>query len=120
MVYSNSRYVSQLTRNTLASILAGGKGSGLCELTQNNAKPVIDFGVKFKVIDFLLSNCVNSGIRKIGVMAQNKCYSLIKHLSWGWPHFNRDLGEFVDLLPASQQHSSSWYEGTAEALYQNI
>jgi glucose-1-phosphate adenylyltransferase len=120
MVYSNSRYVSQLTRNTLALVLAGGKGSRLCELTQNKAKPVIDFGGNFKVIDFPLSNCVNSGLRKIGVMTQYKAYSLIRHLSRGWGHLNRDLGEFVELLPASQQYSSSWYEGTADALYQNI
>lgn len=120
MVYSNSRYVSRLTRNTLALILAGGKGSRLCELTQNKAKPVVDFGGKFKVIDFPLSNCVNSGLRKIGVMTQYKGYSLIRHLSRGWSHLNRDFGEFVELLPASQQYSSNWYEGTADALYQNI
>ena len=120
MVYSNSRYVSQLTRNTLALVLAGGKGSRLCELTQNKAKPVIDFGGNFKVIDFPLSNCVNSGLRIIGVMTQYKAYSLIRHLSRGWGHLNRDFGEFVELLPASQQYSSNWYEGTADALYQNI
>jgi glucose-1-phosphate adenylyltransferase len=120
MVYSNSRYVSQLTRNTLSLILAGGKGSRLCELTQNKAKPVIDFGGKFKVIDFPLSNCANSGLRKIGVMTQYKGYSLIRHLSRGWSHLNRDLGEFVELLPASQQYSANWYGGTADALYQNI
>ncbi|WP_158969201.1 glucose-1-phosphate adenylyltransferase [Paraglaciecola sp. L3A3] len=120
MVTSNNRYVSNLTRDTLALILAGGKGSRLCELTQNQAKPAVHFGGKFKVIDFPLSNCVNSGIRKIGVMTQYKAYSLLQHLSRGWGHLNRELGEFVELLPASQQYSSNWYEGTADALYQNI
>ena len=120
MIPSNSRYVSQLTRDTLALILAGGKGSRLCELTQYQAKPAIHFGGNFRVIDFPLSNCINSGIRQIGVMTQYKAYSLIRHLSRGWGHLNRDLGEYVELLPASQQYSSSWYEGTADALYQNI
>ncbi|MFT4993124.1 MAG: glucose-1-phosphate adenylyltransferase [Paraglaciecola sp.] len=120
MIPSSSRYVSQLTRDTLALILAGGKGSRLCELTQSRAKPALHFGGKFRVIDFPLSNCVNSGIRQIGVMTQYKAYSLIRHLARGWGHLNRDLGEFVELLPASQQYSSSWYEGTADALYQNI
>lgn len=120
MIHSNSRYVSQITRDTLALILAGGKGSRLCELTQYQAKPAIHFGGKFRVIDFPLSNCINSGVRKIGVMTQYKAYSLIRHLSRGWGHLNRDLGEYVELLPASQQYSPSWYEGTADALYQNI
>jgi glucose-1-phosphate adenylyltransferase len=120
MISSNTRYVSQITRDTLALILAGGKGSRLCELTQYQAKPAIHFGGKFRVIDFPLSNCINSGIRQIGVMTQYKAYSLIRHLSQCWGHLNRDLGEYVELLPASQQYSSSWYEGTADALYQNI
>ena len=120
MISSNSRYVSQITRDTLALILAGGKGSRLCELTQYQAKPAIHFGGKFRVIDFPLSNCINSGIRQIGVMTQYKAYSLIRHLSRGWGHLNRELGEYVELLPASQQYAPSWYEGTADALYQNI
>jgi glucose-1-phosphate adenylyltransferase len=120
MISSNSRYVSQITRDTLALILAGGKGSRLCELTKYQAKPAIHFGGKFRVIDFPLSNCINSGIRQIGVMTQYKAYSLIRHLSRGWGHLNRELGEYVELLPASQQYSPSWYEGTADALYQNI
>ncbi|MDP5029458.1 glucose-1-phosphate adenylyltransferase [Paraglaciecola sp.] len=120
MVSSNTRYVSQLTRNTLALILAGGKGSRLFELTQSQAKPALHFGGKFRVIDFPLSNCVNSGIKQIGVMTQYKAHSLIRHLACGWGHMNRDLGEFVELLPASQQQSEHWYEGTANALYQNI
>ena len=120
MVSSNSRYVSQITRDTLALILAGGKGSRLFELTQSQAKPALHFGGIFRVIDFPLSNCVNSGIKQIGVMTQYKSNSLIRHLARGWGHLNRDLGEFVDLLPASQQNTASLYEGTADALYQNI
>lgn len=120
MVASNSRYVSQLTRDSLALILAGGKGSRLHELTGNQAKPALHFGGKFRVIDFPLSNCINSGIKKIGVVTQYKAYSLIRHLVQGWGHLNRDLGEFVELLPASQQRSTNWYQGTADSLYQNI
>lgn len=120
MVKSNTRYVSQLTRDTLALILAGGKGSRLCELTRHQAKPALHFGGKFRVIDFPLSNCVNSGIRQIGLMTQYQPHSLIRHLANGWGHLNRDLGEFVELLPASQQSSAGWYEGTANATYQNI
>jgi glucose-1-phosphate adenylyltransferase len=104
----------------VALILAGGKGSRLFELTEHQAKPALHFGSKLRVIDFPLSNCVNSGIKQIGVMTQYKAHSLIRHLARGWGHLNRDLGEFVELLPASQQHSASWYEGTADALYQNI
>ncbi|MFQ3236810.1 MAG: glucose-1-phosphate adenylyltransferase [Paraglaciecola sp.] len=120
MIPSYSRYVSQITRETLALILAGGRGSRLHELTQSRAKPALHFGGKFRVIDFPLSNCVNSGIRQIGVMTQYKSHSLIRHLTSGWSNLNRDLGEFVELLPASQQYSDNWYEGTADALYQNI
>ncbi|MDN4502677.1 glucose-1-phosphate adenylyltransferase [Alteromonadaceae bacterium BrNp21-10] len=120
MVMSSTRNVSQMTKNSLALILAGGQGSRLFELTQGRAKPALHFGGKFRVIDFPLSNCINSGIRKIGVITQYKAYSLIRHLSRGWSHLNRDLDEYVELLPASQQCSSSWYQGTADALYQNI
>lgn len=120
MIPSHTRHVSQINRDTLALILAGGKGSRLHELTQSRAKPALHFGGKFRVIDFPLSNCVNSGIRQIGVITQYKSHSLIRHLTRGWSNLNRDLGEFVELLPASQQYSDNWYEGTADALYQNI
>ncbi|GAA0859380.1 glucose-1-phosphate adenylyltransferase [Aliiglaciecola litoralis] len=120
MVTSSTRFVSQLTRDTLALILAGGKGTRLCELTQIQAKPALNFGGKFRVIDFPLSNCVNSGIRQIGVMTQYRPHTLIRHLAAGWSHLNRDLGEFVELLPASQHSTADWYEGTANATYQNI
>lgn len=120
MVNSQSRYVSQLTKNSLAIILAGGKGSRLHELTHFRAKPALHFGGKFRLIDFPLSNCINSGIRRVGVLTQYKAHSLMRHLITGWGHFNRDLGEYVDLLPASQQTSSKWYQGTADAFYQNL
>jgi glucose-1-phosphate adenylyltransferase len=120
MVISNSRYVSQFTRETLALILAGGKGTRLCELTQSQTKPALHFGGKFRVIDFPLSNCINSGIKQIGVMTQYKAQPLIRHLAAGWGHLNRNLGEFVEVLPGSQQGSDSWYDGTANATYQNI
>lgn len=120
MVSSNSRYVSQFTRDTLALILAGGKGTRLCELTQSQTKPALHFGGKFRVIDFPLSNCVNSGIKQIGVMTQYKAQPLIRHLASGWGHLNRNLGEFVEVMPGSQQGSDSWYDGTANATYQNI
>ena len=117
---NNPRYVSRLTRNTLALILAGGRGSRLYELTSWRAKPALYFGGKYRIIDFPLSNCVNSGIRKIGVLAQYKAHSLIRHLMRGWSHFRRELGEYVEILPASQRYSDDWYQGTADAVYQNL
>ncbi|MCV2884162.1 glucose-1-phosphate adenylyltransferase [Aestuariibacter sp. AA17] len=120
MVDFQSRYVSQLTKETLAIVLAGGKGQRLHELTRKRAKPALHFGGKFRLIDFPLSNSINSGIRRIGVLTQYKSHSLMRHIMRGWGNFNRDLGEFVDLLPASQQQSENWYQGTADAFYQNI
>lgn len=120
MVIATSRYVSHLTRDTLALILAGGRGSRLLDLTQFQTKPAVYFGGKFRVIDFPLSNCVNSGIKKIGVMTQYKAQTLIRHLAYGWGHLNRNLGEFVEVLPGSQQGVNSAYHGTANATYQNI
>ena len=115
-----TRYVSKLTRNTYAIILAGGRGSRLYELTEWRAKPALFFGGKFRIIDFPLSNCINSGIRRIGVVTQYKAHSLIKHLVRGWGHFKKELGEGVEILPASQRYSDNWYQGTADAVYQNI
>lgn len=114
------RYVSKLTRNTYALILAGGRGSRLYELTEWRAKPALFFGGKFRIIDFPLSNCINSGIRRIGVVTQYKAHSLIKHLVRGWGHFKKELGEGVEILPASQRYSDNWYQGTADAVFQNI
>jgi glucose-1-phosphate adenylyltransferase len=117
---NNSRYVSLLTRQTLALVLAGGRGSRLYELTDWRAKPAVPFGGKFRIIDFPLSNCINSGIRRIGILTQYKAHSLIRHLVRGWSRFNSELDEFVEILPASQRASSDWYQGTADAIYQNI
>lgn len=115
------RFVSLLTRDTLALVLAGGRGSRLYELTDRRAKPAVFFGGKFRIIDFPLSNCVNSGIRKIGVLTQYKAHSLIRHLVHGWSNFRTDQGEFVEVLPASQRTTSNnWYAGTADAIYQNL
>jgi len=114
------RYVSKLTRNTYALILAGGRGSRLHELTNWRAKPALFFGGKFRIIDFPLSNCINSGVRRVGVVTQYKAHSLIKHLVRGWGHFKKELGEGVEILPASQRHSDNWYMGTADAVFQNI
>ncbi|MCY4426939.1 MAG: glucose-1-phosphate adenylyltransferase [Halieaceae bacterium] len=111
---------SRLTRATLALILAGGRGSRLYELTNWRAKPALYFGGKYRIIDFPLSNCINSGIRRIGVLTQYKAHSLVRHLVRGWSHFKKELGEFVEVLPASQRYSDDWYQGTADAIYQNL
>jgi glucose-1-phosphate adenylyltransferase len=115
-----SRFVSRLTRQTLALVLAGGRGSRLYELTDWRAKPGVPFGDKFRIIDFPLSNCINSGIRRIGVLTQYKAHSLIRHLVRGWNRFDSDLDEFVEILPASQRAGGEWYQGTADAVYQNL
>src|SRR5210317_1052961 len=120
MPTSKSRHISRLTRDTLALVLAGGRGSRLHELTGRRAKPAVFFGGKFRIIDFPLSNCVNSGIRRISVVTQYKAHSLIRHLVRGWTSFQSELGEFVEVLPASQRTSSGWYSGTADAIYQNL
>ena len=120
MPISSSRHISRLTRDTLALVLAGGRGSRLHELTSRRAKPAVFFGGKFRIIDFPLSNCVNSGIRRISVLTQYKAHSLIRHLARGWGYFQSELGEFVEVLPASQRTNSSWYAGTADAIYQNL
>jgi glucose-1-phosphate adenylyltransferase len=116
----SARYVSRLTRDTLALVLAGGRGSRLKQLTMWRAKPAVPFGGKFRIIDFPLSNCVNSGIRKVGILTQYKAHSLIQHVQRGWGFMRGELGEFVELLPAQQRLETSWYAGTADAIYQNI
>ncbi|MGM0476630.1 MAG: glucose-1-phosphate adenylyltransferase [Pseudomonadota bacterium] len=114
------RFVSRLTRDTLALVLAGGRGSRLKQLTMWRAKPAVPFGGKFRIIDFPLSNCINSGIRRIGVVTQYKAHSLIRHLRQGWGSLRGEFGEFVELLPAQQRIETSWYKGTADAIYQNL
>jgi len=116
-----SRFVSRLTRTTLAVILAGGRGSRLKHLTLWRAKPATPFGGKFRIIDFPLSNCMNSGIRRICVLTQYKAHSLILHIQKGWGFLRGEFGEFVELLPAQQRiGESAWYQGTADAVYQNL
>ena len=115
------RFVSRITKNTYAMVLAGGRGSRLHQLTDWRAKPAVPFGGKFRIIDFVLSNCVNSGIRRIGVATQYKSHSLIQHIQRGWSFLNGQFGEFVDLLPAQQRvDENHWYQGTADAVFQNL
>lgn len=117
----NPRYISQLTRNTFAMVLAGGRGSRLQDLTHWRAKPAVPFGGKFRIIDFTLSNCVNSGVRRIGVATQYKSQSLIRHLHLAWSFLDGRMGEFIEIMPAQQQVDECfWYRGTADAVYQNL
>ncbi|EGJ09406.1 MULTISPECIES: glucose-1-phosphate adenylyltransferase [Rubrivivax] len=109
-----------LPRRSIALVLAGGRGSRLKNLTDNRAKPAVYFGGKFRIVDFALSNCLNSGIRRIGVITQYKSHSLLRHLQRGWAFLKSEMNEFVDLLPAQQRvDEESWYRGTADAVYQN-
>jgi len=114
------RFITQLTKRSYAIILAGGRGSRLENLTDWRAKPAVPFAGKFRIIDFTLSNCVNSGIRRIGVATQYKSQSLIRHIQAGWSFLDGRLHEFIDLLPAQQQVHESWYKGTADAVFQNL
>ncbi len=114
------RNISHLTANTVAIVLAGGKGSRLKALTDWRAKPGVPFGGKFRIIDFPLSNCINSGIRRISVMTQYKSHSLQRHLQRGWSFLSGQFGEFLEVLPAQQRMGEVWYEGTADAVYQNL
>ena len=117
---NTGRYVSRLTSGTLAVIMAGGRGERLKALTQHRCKPATPFGGKFRIIDFVLSNCVNSGIRQIAVLTQYKSQSLIQHIQRGWSYLRGELGEFVELIPAQQQIGAHWYRGTADSVYQNL
>jgi len=128
MSQQDERHISRLTKETLALILAGGQGSRLRDLTKWRAKPAVPFGGKFRIIDFPLSNCINSGIRRVGVATQYKSHSLVRHLMRGWSGFKAEFGEFVEILPASMRieendggyKGAGWYEGTADAVYQNL
>ncbi|GKX57784.1 glucose-1-phosphate adenylyltransferase [Leminorella grimontii] len=111
----------QLPKQSVALILAGGRGSRLKDLTSKRAKPAVHFGGKFRIIDFALSNCMNSGIRRIGVLTQYHSHSLVQHIQRGWSFLNEEMNEFVDLLPAQQREDhDEWYRGTADAIYQNL
>ncbi|MBK7001099.1 MAG: glucose-1-phosphate adenylyltransferase [Rhodoferax sp.] len=110
----------ELPKRTIALVLAGGRGSRLMGLTDRRAKPAVLFGGKFRIVDFALSNCLNSGIRRIGVITQYKSHSLLRHLQHGWAFMKPEMNEFVDLLPAQQRNDDeSWYVGTANAVLQN-
>ncbi len=118
---TDMRFISQLTRNTFAIILAGGRGTRLQQLTDYRSKPAVPFAGKFRILDFTLSNCVNSGIRKIGVATQYKAHSLIRHIQRGWSFLDGRFDEFIQLLPAQQQiDENQWYQGTADAVFQNL
>ncbi|HSN79675.1 MAG TPA: glucose-1-phosphate adenylyltransferase, partial [Rhodoferax sp.] len=111
----------QLVRHTVALVLAGGRGSRLKQLTDTRAKPAVYFGGKFRIIDFALSNCLNSGIRRMAVVTQYKSHSLMRHLQRGWSFLRAELNEMVDLLPAQQRAGEEhWYRGTADAIFQNM
>ena len=116
----NRRNPDLLGQQTLALVLAGGQGSRLYELTKWRAKPAVPFGGKFRIIDFALSNCINSGIRRVGVITQYKSHSLVRHITRGWSDLKGEFNEFVEILPASKRTGEGWYEGTADAVYQNI
>jgi glucose-1-phosphate adenylyltransferase len=109
-----------LPRQAIALVLAGGRGSRLQQLTDRRAKPAVYFGGKFRIVDFALSNCLNSGIRRIGVITQYKSHSLLRHLQRGWSFLKSEANEFIDLLPAQQRMDEEhWYRGTADAVSQN-
>ena len=112
---------SQLLNRTLAIVLAGGRGSRLHQLTHRRVKPAVYFGGKFRIIDFVLSNCLNSGMRRIAVVTQYKSHSLLRHLQRGWSFLRGEMNEFIDLLPAQQRVGEEhWYRGTGDAVYQNL
>ena len=111
----------QLARRTFVFVLAGGRGSRLMQLTDRRAKPAVHFGGKFRIIDFALSNCLNSGLRRIGVVTQYKSHSLLRHIQRGWSFLRSELNESVELMPAQQRvDETQWYLGTADAVYQNL
>ena len=113
--------MSRLTRNTLALVLAGGRGERLGALTDWRTKPAVPFGGKFRIIDFTLSNCVHSGIRKVCILTQYKSHSLIQHVMRGWDYLNTERGDFIDLVPAQQwTDDETWFQGTADAVYQSL
>jgi glucose-1-phosphate adenylyltransferase len=121
MQMADHRKHAPLARDAMAYVLAGGRGSRLLELTDKRAKPAVPFGGKSRIIDFALSNALNSGIRRMGVATQYKAHSLIRHLQRGWNFLRPERNESFDILPASQRVSEDqWYAGTADAIYQNL
>lgn len=115
------RSIDRVTRETLAVIMAGGRGTRLDRLTARHSKPAIPFGGKYRIIDFTLSNCINSGIHKICILTQYRAHSLFQHMERGWSFCRDEFGEFIELVPAQERYeSSSWYRGTADSVYQNL
>jgi glucose-1-phosphate adenylyltransferase len=113
--------LNDLQRATLAIVLAGGRGTRLGPLTNKRVKPAVHFGGKYRIIDFALSNCLNSGIRRIAVVTQYKAHSLIRHVQRGWGFLRGEFNEFIDLWPAQQRvEGGHWYRGTADAVFQNL
>lgn len=110
----------QLVRQTVAYVLAGGRGTRLGELTDWRSKPAVPFGGKFRIVDFTLSNCVNSGIRRVVIATQYKAQSLIRHIQRGWSFLDGRFNEFIELVPAQQRVTADWYKGTADAVFQNL
>ena len=111
----------QLPKKAYAFVLAGGRGSRLMQMTDIRCKPAVYFGGKFRIIDFALSNCLNSGVRRIGVLTQYKSHSLLRHLQRGWAFLKWEINEFIELMPAQQRlDEESWYKGTADAVFQNL
>ena len=118
---NRARFVSRLTNNTMALILAGGRGERLGVLTDWRTKPAVPFGGKFRIIDFTLSNCMHSGINKICVLTQYKSHSLNRHLVKGWSKINNERGDFLDIIPAQQwTDKETWFKGTADAVFQSL
>src|SRR2546423_7102043 len=117
---SDARSIALAVKNTVALVLAGGRGSRLKQLTDWRAKPSVAFGGKYRIIDFTLSNCLNSGIRRIDICTQYKAHSLIRHIQRGWSFLDSRFDEFVEVLPAQQRVNGDWYQGTADAVYQNL
>src|SRR4030081_3275419 len=107
-------------RDVLTLILAGGKGTRLEPLTRDRAKPAVPFGGLYRIIDFTLSNCINSGLRRVLVLTQYKARSLDRHIAAGWGFLSRQLNEYCEVLPPQQRIDENWYKGTADAIYQNI
>lgn len=118
--YADPDFIGHLTRHSFAMVLAGGRGKRLERLTEWRSKPAVPFGGKFRIIDFTLSNCVNAGVRRIGVVTQYKSGSLIRHIQQGWSFLDGRFHEYVQLLPAQQKTGELWYQGTADAIYQNL
>ncbi len=120
-IHPASRDITRIVSSTMALVLAGGRGSRLKNLTDWRAKPAVPFAGKFRIIDFTLSNCINSGIRRVGVLTQYKAHSLIQHIQRGWDFLRAEINEFIEILPAQQRmNEDNWYKGTADAVYQNL